>query len=716
MDFSSLYSIFWTALIAIDLILARKLFKMYQKDSDVQKLMFTIGLLMCMPVYALAILGINSFPFAINIFSWSPLPILLAFIFTLMGDRFNLDLKHIFKLYFAGVILTFVLFFVPLKDISLIFLLSGGAFAIFLSILQCSRKFDIASVLLFLAIPAFAICFASIPYNMIELALFAGFAAKASLILAFEASKRHSGESSSILVLKKKLGVAEQNFSKLFSILPDPAVIVDSKGTFLALTSSITQTGYQKEELLGNNFLTTELITAHSKALLIKNLAKRMLGFQIPPYEIEIKTKDGKILQFELNALKIEYDGNPADMVILRDFTERKKLIKSLEDEQERFQNIAENTGDWIWEVDSKGNYIYSNPLVEKILGYTPEEIIGKKFCDFLLPCDKNKMSGFFLAFSSGNCQLGEIKRCLRKDGRVSITETRGMPVYGADRKIAGYRGVDRDVTDKKEMEERLLKSERFAAIGELATMVAHDLRNPLQGIANALYFVKRTAQKTGDDKTIVMVQRIDDAVKYSEKIIRDLLDYSADIKLEIVETDPHSIVNRVLKGIVVPDRIELINRTQNNPKVYVDFEKIRLVIVNLVTNAFDAMPSSGTLTIISEQKEDNLELSVSDNGFGIPVEKLERLWYPFFTTKAKGMGLGLPICKRIVEAHGGQILVESETGKGTTFKLELPIKVPEKNDVEFFVRERSLAEEPSENQRILKKSALQNAKDVGGS
>ena len=268
------------------------------------------------------------------------------------------------------------------------------------------------------------------------------------------------------------MGVAEENFTKLLRLLPDPAVIVDGKGTFLAINEKVTtMTGYQKEDVIGTNFVTTDIVTAHSKAVLLKNLAKRMLGFHIEPYEMDLKTKEGKMMQFQLNALKITYEGNNADLVIFRDFTERNKLIKTLEDEQKRFQNIAESTGDWIWEVDSEGKYVYSNSVVKNILGYSAEEIIGKDFCDLLIPSDKDKMANCFDLFAGKNCQIGEIKRCLHKDGHTSMTETRGVPVMDVHRKVVGFRGVDRDVTEKKEMEERLLKSERFAAIGR----ASHD-------------------------------------------------------------------------------------------------------------------------------------------------------------------------------------------------------------------------------------------------
>ena len=243
------------------------------------------------------------------------------------------------------------------------------------------------------------------------------------------------------------------------------------------------------------------------------------------------------------------------------------------------------------------------------------------------------------------------------------------------------------DITDRKQMEERLLKSERLAAIGELATMVAHDLRNPLQGIAASIHFVKKATEQNRNEKMDIVLQRIQDSIRYSEKIIRDLLDYSANLNIEYDESNPHLLVQQSLHGIVVPAQIEVVDLTQETPKLHVDIEGIKRVIVNLTTNAFEAMPEGGTLTISSKENQEKVELSFADTGSGIPMEKIDKLWTPFVTTKAKGMGLGLPICKRIVEGHKGEIHVETENGKGTTFTIIIPIKVPEKENIEFIVK-----------------------------
>jgi sensor domain CHASE-containing protein/nitrogen-specific signal transduction histidine kinase len=230
-----------------------------------------------------------------------------------------------------------------------------------------------------------------------------------------------------------------------------------------------------------------------------------------------------------------------------------------------------------------------------------------------------------------------------------------------------------------EEKNAELRKAERLAAIGGLATMVAHDLRNPLQGIATSSHNIRKTTDNLGNYKVTSMLERIDDAVKYSERIVAELLDYSAELKLDLMETDPKFMVNLVISKMTVPSDIKVVDETSEKPKIFLDIDRMRRVLVNLISNAFEAMSKGGKLTISSREVNDKLELIFTDNGVGIPKYKMDRLWTPFVTTRAKGMGLGLPICKRIIEAHGGEILVKSEENVGTTFTLVLPITAAKK-------------------------------------
>jgi signal transduction histidine kinase len=218
----------------------------------------------------------------------------------------------------------------------------------------------------------------------------------------------------------------------------------------------------------------------------------------------------------------------------------------------------------------------------------------------------------------------------------------------------------------------QLQKSERFAAIGELATMVAHDLRNPLQAIANASFFLKRSPQLSNQEKEVLA--RVENAVRYSDKIVNDLLDYSRDMRLERTTNTPHSLMRETLSMVRVPQNVSIEDRSNGTPRLSVDAGKIERTFVNLVTNAIDAMPDGGTLQINSIESDQGVDFVFSDTGTGMTQEVRAKAFTPLFTTKAKGMGFGLSICKRIVEAHGGKILFESTLGKGTTFTVSLPI------------------------------------------
>ena len=224
------------------------------------------------------------------------------------------------------------------------------------------------------------------------------------------------------------------------------------------------------------------------------------------------------------------------------------------------------------------------------------------------------------------------------------------------------------------EAQHKLLKTERLATIGEIAAMVGHDLRNPLTGIAGAIYYL-RMKSGSADKKSKEMLEIIERDVEYSNKIVNDLLDYSGEIHLELKETAMKAILAEALSLVKIPLNVRMVDLTENWQRANVDREKLKRAFVNLIKNAVDAMPKGGTLTVESRKAGDHLEVTFKDTGVGMSREVVNKLWSPLFTTKAKGMGFGLAICKRIVEAHGGSIFVKSAVGKGTTFTITVPIE-----------------------------------------
>jgi len=255
---------------------------------------------------------------------------------------------------------------------------------------------------------------------------------------------------------------------------------------------------------------------------------------------------------------------------------------------------------------------------------------------------------------------------------------------------------VEERTKQLKEAQQQLVKSERLAAIGELAAMIGHDLRNPLTGIAGATYYLKAKCSPKIDSKLKEMFKVIEKDVQYSNKIINDLLEYSRDIKLELNESTPRLMVKEALSAVKIPKKVRVANLSRDKPKMEVDTDKMKRVFVNIIKNAVDAMPKGGKLTIESRKSNGDLEIVFSDTGAGMSEETLRNIFRPLFTTKAKGMGFGLPICKRFVEAHGGKILARSTVGKGSTFIVTLPVQpsLEEKEEIWTNVPEHLLSAE----------------------
>jgi signal transduction histidine kinase len=265
-----------------------------------------------------------------------------------------------------------------------------------------------------------------------------------------------------------------------------------------------------------------------------------------------------------------------------------------------------------------------------------------------------------------------KLTRAVRNIGRERDLKTR-VPIDGNDELSGLAKSINGMLTDIDNKTLRLRKAEHLAAIGQLAAMVGHDLRNPLTGITGATYYLKTKLEAKMDARAKEMVETIERAIAHSDKIITDLLKYAEETKLGISETEPRSILNEAFSHVKVPSNVRVLDKTQETPRIKCDQEKMKTAFAKLVENAFDAMPHGGTLTVETAKVKEGVTVSFSDTGVGIPSEVMTKLWSPFFTTKAKGMGLGLTICKRMVEAHGGTISAESSVGKGSTFTITIP-------------------------------------------
>jgi signal transduction histidine kinase len=228
---------------------------------------------------------------------------------------------------------------------------------------------------------------------------------------------------------------------------------------------------------------------------------------------------------------------------------------------------------------------------------------------------------------------------------------------------------ISRDMTESVELEERLRRTEVIAAVEQMGATVAHDLRGPLGQIVQSIQMAKQDP-----NLTLRMLKLVEENATRSLKMIADWRSSTREIVPQPVPTDLGGLVNHVLQGTTIPDNVEVTPiMGEGLDSISIDPDIMHRVIDNLVKNAVEAMPDGGKLTIEAKRGDDGAVLSISDTGLGIPEEVRERIFTPLYTTKAGGMGLGLTYCKRAVEAHGGTLSFETETGKGTTFTITLP-------------------------------------------
>ncbi len=236
-----------------------------------------------------------------------------------------------------------------------------------------------------------------------------------------------------------------------------------------------------------------------------------------------------------------------------------------------------------------------------------------------------------------------------------------------------------------------LRDAERMAAIGELAAMVGHDIRNPLMAISGASYYLRERSQLGSDERSREMLDLIDRNVDDSNKIISDLLEYSKEIKLDRSRIALRDLVEDAISSTEFPENVGVVFEVDDG-EIEIDILQMKRVFVNILKNAVDAMPDGGTLTVSGRADFQRAELSFADTGVGIPEAIIDDIWKPLFTTKAKGMGFGLAICKRIVEALGGTVSVESVEGLGTTFTIVLPGKLELPDEIDALRADETLS------------------------
>jgi len=387
------------------------------------------------------------------------------------------------------------------------------------------------------------------------------------------------------------------------------------------------------------------------------------------------------------------------------DITEQKLAQKAIQQEKDKAQKYLDVAEVMIVALDGDGEITLVNQKGASILGYQIDDLTGKNWFDTCLPAaDRVQAKKVFDGFMDGGVGFGQQfeQIILTKSGEERIIDWHSTPLWewdDEDKHRVGSLSSGEDITERKhterelekysnrleemvekrtkaleEAQEELITKEKLAMLGQLAGGMGHELRNPLGVINNAVYLLK-TILPRDNEKIDEYINVISSEVLKSSKIVSDLLTFAQVQATDVEQITPIDLVRQVLKSNPAPENVRVRTRISGSlPEISIDVQQIEQVLGNLVTNAYQAIAEDGKVIISANQKNGLIYFLVKDTGTGISAENLSQIFKPLFTTKARGIGLGLAISKRMAEANRGTIEVESKEGQGSTFTLILPI------------------------------------------
>lgn len=360
---------------------------------------------------------------------------------------------------------------------------------------------------------------------------------------------------------------------------------------------------------------------------------------------------------------------------ISRDVTEYRDLIRRLTASERKFKAILDTATDAILSIDACHRIVLFNNAAERIFGYARGEMLGMDLKLLIPPRygDHFQYVKRFLETRSSTLMGRTLSlTALGKGGREFPIEL-SLSHHEADGEIT-FTAIIRDMTAQTQLEKNLLQAERLAAVGQAVARVAHEIKNPLMVIGGLSLQVRKQLKEA---KAVRKLDMVLSEVDRLERLVAQLGDFTREHRLTTRRTDINALVQDVLKMMeeMQPgEKYRFVGRLDAElGDIECDPDKLKEVFMNVVVNGIQAMEQGGMLEVATRKWEGGVEIAISDQGEGMDRERLDRMFEPFYTTRKKGSGLGLPICFRIVKAHGGMICAESRPGQGTTFFVRLP-------------------------------------------
>ncbi len=432
--------------------------------------------------------------------------------------------------------------------------------------------------------------------------------------------------------------------------------------------------GYAPNEIIGI-LGPVDLTTPEDRARVTENIRRRIEGeISSIGYSFHGVRKDGTRIFLEVRGSVMDFNGRPAIIGSLTDVTQREMAVEELRRSEARFRALFEAAADPILLVNRQGVILDANPATVSMAKLGREDLVGQPLARFIPETDLARARNYLQECFRGGSTSGSFEVTVVLPGggrrllavRSRLVSEAGAPPY--------LEMMLRDVTDQQEMQRRLVESERLASLGQMAAYVAHEINTPL---ANISLLVASMQRREKDPGILEKLEKLNIQRRQAAGIISDLLSFSKQRQIEPVEVDLRDVIIASLDQ-VEPYRapgVALRAELDEDPVLAtVDPLQMQEVFTNLLKNALEAT-TAGSVTIRLVSRADAHVVEVVDTGPGIPPDIRERLFQPFYTTKRRlgGTGLGLALCRNIVDAHRGTIHVASEVGKGSTFTVVLP-------------------------------------------
>ncbi len=490
----------------------------------------------------------------------------------------------------------------------------------------------------------------------------------------------------------QQLSESEKRYRVLFDRSADSIFMVDPSGVILAVNE-------REQEMFGHTrsaLLTQPILTLVPDSCLetVRRLLDTVVSNEETVLTTEVEVFDARhtVRSVEMDVIRVGEGSTLSVMVQLRDITERKRLeeqlqrhsegleakvqdrTREIQETQKYLESLLENANDVIYTLDRDQCFTYVNSKVEN-WGYRKDDLLGRPFLTLVAKRHRGRRLKDILAMEVK--QEYEVEVISHTGGLRSVLVS-VSPLENERHGVIGVLGIARDITDRKVMEQQFRNTERLVSVGKLAAGVAHEINNPLGGILNCLYNIRKgmLSPKRQEEYFTYM----EDGLRRVQKIIRQLLDFSQQREPEFSMNDVRELIHRVLaltNHAIDQKGLQLHEIADNDlPPLFVDPQMIEQVLTNVILNAVQATEAGGSITLRTRMVNDGCEIDVVDTGSGIPPEVRPHIFDPFFTTKGtgEGTGLGLSVSLGIVERHGGNLTVESEVGKGTVFTVRLPL------------------------------------------